>query len=581
MTDALDMNTLLSANSWPFQEAKKLKERIEKTPPEKGYVLFETGYGPSGLPHIGTFGEVFRTTMVRQAFARISHYPTRLIAFSDDMDGLRKVPDNVPNPKLLEANLGKPLTEVPDPFEQYDSFAAHNNAKLREFLDQFGFAYEFKSATECYRSGEFDEALLAALKQYDAIMKIMLPTLGEERQQTYSPFMPIDPETRQVLQVKTLETRPEQGTIIYEHPEHGPTETKVTGGAVKLQWKPDWGMRWAALGVDYEMHGKDLTPSVVVSSKIARVLLKEMYTRNSPLTGEPENADALSGGGGIIQTHTPPPASKMQTPPQGGSYTLPEPPLTYVYEMFLDEKGEKISKSKGNGISLEDWLSYGTPESLALYMFNNPRKAKRLYFDVIPQHVDEYLKHLQAVDPENHVKLLLNPVWHIHNGEVPEDAVPITFSLLLNLASACNPEDKSVLWGFITRYQPDAMPETHKLLDELVEYAIAYYEDFVKPHKEYHTLCDKGRAIMEDMKDRLRKVADPNDPAELQQVVLDTAKAHGFEKDTMRDAYKLLYRTLFGQESGPRMGSFIALYGVEETIGLIDEALARTNDEAA
>src|SRR2546430_4279786 len=235
-----------TTNAWPFEEARKIVARLKKKP--KDEVIFETGYGPSGLPHIGTFGEVARTTMVRHAFRVLTddRIKTRLIAFSDDMDGLRKVPDNVPNKDMLATHLGKPLTQVPDPFSnEYPSFGAHNNARLRAFLDTFGFEYEFLSSTDCYKSGQFDATLLLFLQRFDAVMNIMLPSLREERAQTYSPFLPIDPRTGVVLQVPVLAHDAKRGTITYEDPETNERFTvPVIGGRCKLQWKPDWAMRW-------------------------------------------------------------------------------------------------------------------------------------------------------------------------------------------------------------------------------------------------------------------------------------------------------------------------------------------------
>lgn len=512
----------LASNAWPFKEAEALVKRFEQAPPEKGYVLFETGYGPSGLPHIGTFGEVFRTTMVRRAFELLSDIPTRLIAFSDDMDGLRKVPDNIPNQEMVAQHLGKPLTQIPDPFGTHESFAHHNNARLRSFLDSFEFEYEFRSATECYQSGLFDDALREVLRQYDKVMKVMLPTLGQERRETYSPFMPICPKSGKVLQVPVTATDAEKGTITYQNEEGESVTTEVTGGKCKLQWKPDWGMRWAALGVDYEMYGKDLIPSAELSEKICEII--------------------------------------------GG-----KAPVQYFYELFLDEQGAKISKSKGNGLSLEDWLRYGTPESLALYMFNSPRKAKRLYFDVIPKHVDEYFSHLSKLPEQEAEKQAANPAWHIHHGEAPEHTIPVSFGLLLNLASACNPEDPSVLWGFISRYAPEATPETMPLLDQLVTYAVTYYEDFVKPAKQYRQPNEQERGAIEALAQMLENLPEDTSAEEIQNQVFAIGNDHGFEN--LRDWFKALYEVLLGQSQGPRMGSFIALYGVKETRDLIGKAL--------
>ncbi|MCP5361090.1 MAG: lysine--tRNA ligase [Hyphomicrobiales bacterium] len=518
----LDTELALSSRAWPFEEAGRLLKRLNGKTPEKGYVLFETGYGPSGLPHIGTFGEVFRTTLVRRAFQRLCNIPTRLFAFSDDMDGLRKVPDNIPNADMVSAHLGKPLTAIPDPFGTHESFGAHMNHRLQQFLDRFGFEYSFKSATECYKSGLFDTTLLRVLAQYEAIQKIMLPTLGEERRATYSPFMPICPKTGKVLQAPVTTTNAEKGTITYTDEDGESVETPVTGGRCKLQWKPDWGMRWAALNVDYEMHGKDLIPSAQLSAKICRVL--------------------------------------------GGT-----PPELFVYELFLDEHGQKISKSKGNGITLDEWLRYATPESLALYMYQSPKKAKRLHFDVIPKHVDEYLSHLQNIDAQEEAKKLANPVWHIHDGSPPAQDIPISFNLLLNLTSACNPEDKSVLWGFITRYAPDATPEKLPELDMLVGYAMAYYEDFIKPTKLYRLPTAAEKDALKALATALEGLEISATAETIQNTIYEIGKSHGFEN--LRDWFKALYEILLGQEQGPRMGSFIALYGVNETLQLIRRVL--------
>ncbi len=512
-----------SARAWPFAEARKLLKRLEKGGSDKGYVLFETGYGPSGLPHIGTFGEVARTSMVRRAFQELSDTPTRLFAFSDDMDGLRRVPDNVPNRELLAQHLNKPLTAVPDPFGEYESFGQSNNARLKAFLDAFGFDYEFKSSTECYKAGEFDAALLQMLKRFDAVMKVILPTLGPERQATYCPFLPISETTGEVLQVPAEEVRPDAGTIVYRDPvTEKLIETPVTGGRCKLQWKADWAMRWYALDVDYEMSGKDLIDSVNLSSKICRIL--------------------------------------------GG-----QPPEGFTYELFLDEVGGKISKSKGNGLSVEEWLAYAPPESLAMFMFQKPTAAKRLYFDVIPRAVDEYRQHLAKVGELEPAARLENPAWHIHAGEPPAPEADFSFSLLLNLAAVCNAEEKATLWGFIARYQPDLSPESAPMLDKLVGYALAYYRDFVKPEKKYRAPTETERVAMADLRDRLA-ATDETDAQALQNVVYEVGKSHGFEN--LREWFQALYEVLLGQSSGPRMGSFIALYGVAETVELIDQALA-------
>ncbi|NQV20016.1 MAG: lysine--tRNA ligase [Rhodospirillales bacterium] len=507
--------------AWPFVEARRLVERLERRPSAKGYALFETGYGPSGLPHIGTFGEVARTAMVRHAFSLISDIPTRLFAYSDDMDGFRKVPDNLPNQDMLMEHLGKPLTSVPDPFGTHESLGNHNNARLRAFLDAFGFEYEFHSATDHYMSGDLDPTLLKVLARYDQVIDVILPTLGPERRATYSPFLPLCPKTGRVLQVPVIETNTDAGTIVYEE-DGKKVEVPVTGGRCKLQWKADWAMRWVALDVDYEMSGKDLIDSVRLSSKICRVL------------------------GGV--------------PPEG-----------FTYELFLDEQGAKISKSKGNGLTIDEWLRYASPESLSLYMFQNPKKAKRLYFDIIPKCVDEYISHLHNYPKQDETEHFNNPVWHIHSGTPPDEEVPISFAVLLNLASAVNSEDKSVLWGFISRYDADAVPENHPILDSLLGYAIAYYQDFVKPNKQFRPPTDQERQAMEDLMARLENFRGA-DGETIQHEVYEVGKSHGFEN--LRDWFKGLYEVLFGQSQGPRIGSFFALYGVDESAELIRRALA-------
>jgi len=524
MTVPDDRALAIHARAWPFEEARRVVQRYERAPPAKGYVLFETGYGPSGLPHIGTFGEVARTTWVRQAFQRLSDIPTRLFAFSDDMDGLRKVPDNVPNPKKLAEYLGLPLTSVPDPFGSNESFGAANNARLRAFLDSFGFEYEFLSATECYRSGRFDTTLRKILEHYDEVINVVLPTLGPERRATYSPFLPVSPRNGKVLQVPIVARDVSAGTVSYRDPDTDQlTEVPVTGGACKLQWKCDWAMRWVALGVDYEMSGKDLIDSVKLSSQICRIL--------------------------------------GAAPPEG-----------FNYELFLDEKGQKISKSKGNGLAVEEWLRYAPPESLALYMFQSPKKAKRLFFDVIPRAVDDYLTFIEKYQAEEPAKRMENPAWHQHDGHPPEVSSPVSFGLLLNLASVAHAEDKGAMWGFISRYVPNATPKTEPFLDRLVGHAVAYYKDQIKPAKTYRQPTDMERAALDDLADSLGKAPAGADGEALQNLVYEVGKRHAFTD--LRAFFQALYEILLGQSQGPRFGGFVALYGVKETIALIRRALA-------
>ncbi|GKX35335.1 MAG: lysine--tRNA ligase [Rhizobiaceae bacterium MnEN-MB40S] len=527
------------SKAWPFEEARKLVKRYEKTGyPER--VLFETGYGPSGLPHIGTFGEVARTSMVRHAFRVLTRdaVPTKILCFSDDMDGLRKVPDNVPNREMMETWLGKPLSRVPDPFSnEHPSFGAANNARLRAFLDRFGFDYEFASATDYYTSGRFDEALLRMLAVYDEVMAIIAPTLGEERRATYSPFLPICPRTGVVLQVPMIARNPEAGTVTYVDPETGKeVETSVTGGKVKCQWKADWALRWFALGVDYEMAGKDLIDSVTLSSKVCRAL----------------------GG----------------TPPEG-----------FNFELFLDENGQKISKSKGNGLTIDDWLTYASEESLALYMFQKPKTAKKLYFDVIPKAVDEYFTFLSAYERQDWRTRLNNPVWHMHDGNPPAIDNPVPFAMLLNLVSASNAENSDVLWGYITRYAPGVTAQSHPHLDQLVGYAIRYFNDFVKPTKVFRAADDVELNALRGVDAKLAALPAGADGQEIQNAILDVARAIERYQDASKKGpdggvgvsgsfFQMLYQVLLGQERGPRFGSFAALYGIEETRALIAKALA-------
>lgn len=527
----MEKEILNNARSWAFEQAQKVYNRIGGKIPEKGYVLFETGYGPSGLPHIGTFGEVCRTTMVVHAFRTLTDnkIPTKLLCVSDDMDGMRKIPDNVPDRDSLEPHLHKPLTVVPNPFGgEHPSFGDHNNAMLRRFLDTFGFEYAFASATDYYKSGQFDPFLIRALERYDEIMAVMLPTLGEERQATYSPFLPISPTTGRVLYVPMKAIDADAGTITFDDEDGQEVTIPVTGGNVKLQWKPDFGMRWAALDVDFEMFGKDHGPNAPLYDRICEIL------------------------GGKAPEH-------------------------YIYELFLDEKGQKISKSKGNGLSMEDWLRYAPHESLALYMYQKPRTAKRLYFDVIPKAVDEYIDYAAALPDQSDEDKLNNPVWYVHNGQTPNGAhSPVSYALLLNLASAANAADKQTLWGFINRYAPDATPDNAPFLDRLCDYAVNYYQDFVKPEKHYRAADTREVAALTDLRNRLSTLTGKTDFDTLQTEVFSSGKENGFDKKELRQWFQAIYEVLLGQSQGPRFGSFIELYGVDETIALIDEALAGT-----
>ena len=540
--NSIDLNPELLAaagesKAWPFEEARKIVKRYAKT----GYpevVLFETGYGPSGLPHIGTFGEVARTTMVRHAFHVLTEnkVKTRLLCFSDDMDGMRKIPENVPDRAALEPYLHMPLTSVPNPFGgDYPSFGDHNNAMLRRFLDTFGFDYEFASATDYYKSGRFDGALRHAVTKYDAIMKVMLPTLGPERQATYSPFLPISPKSGRVLYVPMKAVDTAAGTITFDDEDGEETTLPVTGGAVKMQWKPDFGMRWAALNVDFEMFGKDHQTNAPIYDKICEIL------------------------GGRAPEH-------------------------FVYELFLDEKGEKISKSKGNGLTIDEWLTYAPTESLGLFMYQRPRQAKKLYFDVIPKAVDEYYAFLSAYPRQDWKERLGNPVWHMHAGNPPAVDMPVQFALLLNLVSASNAQNKDVLWGFISRYAPGVSPGTHPELDKLTGYAIRYFDDFVKPTKQFRSPDDVERDALTKLSEMLSNLPATADGEAIQNAALNVARKIERYQDHNKQSpeggpgvsvafFQMIYQVLIGQERGPRFGSFAALYGIDNTRDLIGRAL--------
>jgi lysyl-tRNA synthetase class 1 len=516
------------SKAWPYEEARKLLKRwaangIPGAKPAGDPMVFETGYGPSGLPHIGTFNEVARTSFVRHAYEELTcGAPTRLIAFSDDMDGLRKVPDNVPNQEMLAAYLGKPLTQIPDPFGTHPSFAEHNNSMLRTFLDRFGFDYEFLSATDCYTSGRFDEVIRKVLHAWDGIMDVMLPTLGEDRRKTYSPLLPISPSTGRVLQVPVEVIDAEAGLIAFDDEDGSRIHQSAFGGLAKLQWKVDWAARWVALGVDYEMSGKDLIDSVTQSGKIARIL--------------------------------------GARPPEG-----------FNYEMFLDEKGEKISKSKGNGLSLEEWLRYGSEPSLSFYIYREPRRAKSLHIGVIPRAVDEYWQFRGNYPGQPVEQKLGNPVHHIHGGEVPSSTLPVTYGLLLNLVSLPGMADKDTAWKFVQRYAPGTSAESDPELDELIGLAVNYARDFVVPALKRRAPSEMEAEALRELDSELAKLPVDAPAEDIQTQVFEVGKRHPFEN--LRAWFQALYETLLGSSQGPRMGSFIALYGIDNSRRLIAEAL--------
>jgi len=516
----IDNSIIQTTSSWPFVEARKLIKDRKRFYEKKSKITLQTGYGPSGLPHIGTFAEVVRTTMMANAIKQIIDIPTEIITFSDDMDGLRKIPDNIPNKEILEQNLHKPLTNIPDPFKKFKSFGEHNNEILKDFLNKFKFNYVFKSSTDTYKKGLFNNALLLVLEKYESIIEIILPTLGKERQKTYSPFLPICPETGQVLEVPIIEIKKNEGKIIYKNGDKK-VETEVINGKCKLQWKVDWAMRWYAFDVDYEMYGKDLIESAILSSKICQTMGKKG-------------------------------------------------PNGFAYEMFLDEKGEKISKSKGNGITIEQWLNYASPESLSLYMYQNPKRAKKLYADIVPKAVDEYLTCIDKFGEQDVQHRLLNPVWHVHNGNPPKEKSIMPFSVLLNLVGTSNATDKDVLWKFIKRYKKDIKVSEHPILDSLVQYALKYFEDVVKPNKKYRKPDEKEKKALQDLVKRLKDCEDQMDPEAIQTIVYSVGKDNGYQEN-LREWFKAIYEIIFGDQNGPRIGFFISFFGIKESIELINK----------
>ena len=518
----IEKDNLDKTSAWPFVEAKKMLRERKSFFEKKGKIVLQTGYGPSGLPHIGTFGEVARTSMMVNALKQLTDLPTEIITFSDDMDGLRKVPENVPNQELLSNNLHKPLTQVPDPFGKFNSFGEHNNEMLKKFLNKFNFEYNFKSSTNLYKNGIFNSTLQIILENYQGIMNIILPTLGKERQKTYSPFLPICKETGRVLEIPVSEILEDKSTIIFNN-NGKKLEASILNGECKLQWKVDWAMRWYALDIDFEMYGKDLIESAILSSKIIKLIGK--------------------------------------TAPSG-----------FAYELFLDEKGEKISKSKGNGITIDQWLEYASPESLSLYMYQNPKRAKKLYKEIVPKTVDEYLDFMEKAKKQNELQLLMNPLWHVHNGDIPNEEIIMSFSMLLNLVETSNADNKDLLWKFVKRYKKDISEKNQPIFDNLIGYAIKYFNDVIKLQKKYKNPDNKEKIVLEALVKTLDNCNDQMSPEEIQTLIYSTGKENGYSNN-LRDWFKLIYEVVFGDENGPRMGFFISFFGVNETKELIKEKI--------
>ena len=518
----IEKDNLNKTSAWPFVEAKKMLRERKSFIEKKGKIILQTGYGPSGLPHIGTFGEVARTSMMVSALKQLTDLPTEIITFSDDMDGLRKVPDNVPNQELLNNNLHKPLTQVPDPFGKFKSFGEHNNEMLKDFLNEFNFEYSFKSSTELYKSGFFNPTLQIILENYQGIMDIILPTLGKERQKTYCPFLPICPETGKVLEIPVIEISKKKSKIIFDNIGKK-LEVSVLDGECKLQWKVDWAMRWFALDIDFEMYGKDLIESAILSSRIIKLFGK--------------------------------------TSPSG-----------FAYELFLDEKGEKISKSKGNGITIDKWLEYASPESLSLYMYQNPKRAKKLYKEIVPKTVDEYLDFMDKAKKQSELQLLMNPLWHVHNGNIPNEEIIMSFSMLLNLVETSNADTKELLWKFVKKYKKNLSEKDYPIFDKLIEYAIKYFNDVIKLKKKYKDPNLEEKKALEALIKVLDNCNEKMSPEDIQTLIYSAGKENGYSEN-LRDWFKLIYEVVFGDENGPRMGFFISFFGVNETKKLIKEKI--------
>ena len=510
------------SNSWPIVEAKKILKERKKYIDKKGKIILQTGYGPSGLPHIGTFGEVARTSMVVNALNYLTDLPKEIITFSDDLDGLRKVPDNVPNKDVLNKNLHKPLTNIPDPFEKFKSFGEHNNEMLKKFLDKFKFEYKFMSSTNLYKSGFFNSTLKKILDNYEGIMNIIIPTLGKERQKTYSPFLPICNETGKVLEIPIIEIDKKNSSLIFDN-NGKKLKASILDGNCKLQWKVDWAMRWYTLDVDFEMYGKDLIESAILSSKIIKLLGK-----NNP-----------SG---------------------------------FAYELFLDDKGEKISKSKGNGVTIEEWLNYASPESLSLFMYQNPKRAKKLYKEIVPKAVDEYLDLIEKSKKQDARELLLNPLWHVHNGKIPSEDNIMSFSMLLNLVETSNASSEEILWKFVKNYKTNVAKNNFPIFNNLIKYSIKYFNDVVKQNKKYKKPNSLEMKALLDLISKLETCPDNMKPEDIQTEIYTVGKNNGY-KENLREWFKLIYEVVFGVENGPRLGFFISFFGRKEMISLIKEKI--------
>ena len=524
---------------WPYEEARKVAERVARY--EAGRpAIFQSGFGPSGMPHLGTMAELLRPSYVRKAFERLAQSgsieparPARLIVFIDDMDGLRKVPENIPNRETTSFHLGEPVSRIPDPFgDCHPSFSEHMLSLLEKFLAPVEIEFELIKSTEMYGSGQFDEALKLILARHQQIIEIIAPTLREENRAGWSPVMPVCPSCGQVNSTLVTGYHPERASVEFSCEKNiGGSkscgfkgEQSVLGGKAKVGWKVDWALRWYALKVDYELYGKDLIDSARLSGQILKVL--------------------------------------------GG-----KPPLGFPFEMFLDEEGHKVSKSVGRGVTVDQWTRYAPIEVLKYFLLVNPRRARKLFLEAIPQYVDDYLDALRAyaAAPEN------------ERGNLPIDLViqrttprrfdsELTFGMIMNLVSALGTGDRDLIWNYLTGYDPRIAgnPDTERMGKTLMECALNVYADFIEPTKKRYlpeaNERDQLRALMEFLVGNSGATAE-----EIEKKIYDLGREN---YDKPGKIFPLLYRVLLGQERGPRLGAFIKLATPQRMIEILNNSLA-------
>lgn len=518
--------------NWPHNEAERVALRLHDTDKT---AVFETGYGPSGLPHIGTFAEVVRTSYVIKAFR--FNYPKRaykLIVFSDDMDGLRSLPENVPNHALLQEHLGAPLSSLPDPFGKESSYAAFMNGRLKHFLDYYGFEYLFESSTNCYHTGVFNTALKRVMDNHEAIRNLFIKTISPDKRATWSPFFPICEHCGKIYTTSVLNIHPETYEITYRCDRDEKAyrscghegRVSILNGKVKMGWKVDWAMRWYTFGVDYEMHGKDLLDSASLSSKICSIL--------------------------------------------GAT-----PPLTYKYELFLDENAAKISKKIGNGISMEQWQSFAPVGSLLYFLLDEPNRARKMGMPILPRLVDNYITALKNETAEEPGSALwfVDSLQHHHDAS-DIDKTDISYSLLVNVAENLGSDDAELLYDYARRYDA-TVEENAEFFRPLCHHVLAYIKDTNSrrpgtvlgqlPPGDYFS-------ALQSLSVDLDALADANSfrGEMLQNLVFAVGRKHGLEPGNW---FRFLYETLLGKTQGPRLGSFFAMLGPDKVRALLHKAI--------